>query len=89
MGTTPATSDALIGSGIVPVKSIPIGPRPADNELTLTTTGVADRTRSPLVPATVIHEPPVGASRAALTVIVDVPVPVSEEGENVTVVPAG
>ena len=70
------------------MKSIPIGPRPADDELTLTTTGLAEWSRAPLAPVTVTHEVPVGASAATVTVIVDVPDPAIDCGENDTVEPA-
>jgi hypothetical protein len=50
--------------------------------------GLPDRTRLPLVPETVTQELPVGASAAAVTVIVEVPDPATDDGEKVTVVPA-
>ncbi len=89
IGTTPAVSDASIGIGLVPANLMPMGPAPAPVALTFSATGVAVRTRGRLVPVTVSKDDDAGAPLAIVTVIVDVPGPIRNDGLKEIVALAG
>ena len=65
------------------------GPRAGRVVLTFSATGVAVRTRAWLVPVTVSQDDDAGAPLAIVTVIVDVPGPIRNDGLKETVALAG
>jgi hypothetical protein len=87
-GTTPALSPAAMAAGLVPTKSMPIGPATAEGAST-TRAAVVSWLTEPEVPVIVRVEFPAGVPDEVVTVRVALPDPVTDAGLNPIVVPAG